>query len=300
MAVAKPSSAARPGSPAAGESPSRRWRRCPPGTGPGRRSAYRWFPSGSGGSGLTVTSPGARRRAPSLPAPGSGAISTATARASVAGSTGSEKVSVISSSRASPSAPSAGWLATGAERRTASGKRRSPARTVTSASAGQGVAGWNWSVRPSSQVKAPGCSGVIVTKRSGCASGPPRSGPCTVGKKRVTGSQRRRKRSGTSVTPSRAAAGRAGGGGWSAARAATAPSAAGARRSSSRGRARRVAAGIIGRSPRRSVRRTRSGCRSGARRSRRRSPRGAAGRARRRARAAGQARRPAAGRARRG
>ena len=64
-------------------------------------------------------------------------------------------------------------------------------------SAGQGSAGRNCSVFASSQRKAPGCAGSIVTKRSAWSSGPAVRGAASTAKKTVTGSQRRSIRSGT-------------------------------------------------------------------------------------------------------
>src|SRR4051794_29382167 len=149
-----------------------------------------------------------------LATPGSGRTSIDSMRPSVAGSSGSGNTRVIDLTGSATSSFSAGSVFDGGEISVSRVEAEEPIVKLKRWSGGQGSAGLNCSVRASTQVQAPGWAGDIFTKRSGRSSGPgfpawsfwepaPR-GSCV--KKIVTGSQRRRKRSGTTTGPERFAA----------------------------------------------------------------------------------------------
>ena len=123
-------------------------------------------------------------------------------RASTAASTGSVKVSAIWSSSVMPSALSDGLLDTGTGSSGTSRAVRPSAVMSTFCSGLQASAGRNCSARGPSHCHAPATAGCMVTKRSGASSGPPACGPRSRSKNNVTGSQLRRKRSGTTLAPS--------------------------------------------------------------------------------------------------
>src|SRR6185312_16073289 len=142
--------------------------------------------------------------------PGRGRTSIDSMRPSVGGSSGSGKTRVIDLTGSATSSFSAGSVFDGGEIRVSRVVAAVPIVKLKRWSGGQGSAGLNWSVRASTQLQAPGWAGAIFTKRSGWSSGPgfPAFSPRgSWVKKIVTGSHRRRKRSGTTTGPERFAAG---------------------------------------------------------------------------------------------
>ena len=140
--------------------------------------------------------------APSGETPGALRNSMVMSRASAAISTGSAKVSAIWSRSVTGSASSDGEVDSGAGRSATSFARASFVFTSTRCSAFHGSAGRNCSARAPTHRHSPAVFGAIATKRSGLSSGPPAAGPVSASKKTVTGSQARRKRSGTTRAPS--------------------------------------------------------------------------------------------------
>ena len=160
---------------------------------------------------LSVKSSLFSHRLPSGPIPGRERSSTVTMRTRDSSSRGSANVSEIESTASSLSALFDGMVPVGGSMSVAKRAVFPSTVHVKRSSGGHGSAGRNCSVRASSQVNAPGCGGLAVTNRSGRSSGPPLAGPTSRAKNTVTGSHRRRKRSGTTTVPV-APAGRTSGG----------------------------------------------------------------------------------------